>query len=395
MSYVNLHAHSCYSIRDGLSKLDEIVSRSKALGMAAACITEHGFMGSAYKFYKECKKQDIKPIIGMEAYYTDGSDEKGSNYHLLLLAKNNNGYKNLCRLTTDAYINNFYRKPRVTFESLERYKDDIIVSTACLAGYPQQMILQKNYDACDIELARFHKLFGEDFYLEVHNHGIIQDGVDIEGLVRDHFREYSKKHGIKCIYGNDSHYTLESDKQIHNTFKQIAYSSAGKSSDDAFDGNGYWILSKEEALARFSQEEVDNTLEIANKCNIEFKFTGYYLPTFDISHQEKDTHEFLKDMCYAELKVKGFDTNQIYIDRLEYELNMLHMADLENYLLIVSDYCNWAKTHDVPVGPGRGSMGGSIVSWLTNITAVDPIKYDLLFARAINPGRSLQYDFGV
>lgn len=390
MSYVNLHCHSSYSVRDGISRLNEIVSRSKELGMSAVCISEHGSMASCYRFYKECKSQDIKPIIACEFYYATDIKEKEKNYHLLLIAKNNEGYKNLCRLSSEAYINGFYRKPRIDFELIKKYRDGIIASTACMAGYAQQLLLNGEVDACNAELDRFHSLFGDDFYLEIHNHNIPE-----EAVIRDHFRSYGREKGVKCIYGNDSHYILKQDKEIHNIFKQIAYNSVGMSSDDAFSGDGYWIMSRDELLERFTQDEIDNTQEIADKCNIGFKFTKYYLPQFDIPEKGKDAHEYLRDMCWDSLKRRGFADNKVYVDRLNYELGMLHMADLENYLLIVADYCSWARNNDIPVGPGRGSMGGSIVSWLTGITEVDPIHYGLLFGRAINVGRSLQYDFGI
>jgi len=388
-NYTPIHVHTAYSIRDSIAKIPDLVSRSKELGCESLAVTEHGFFGSSYKFYKECKKQNIKPILGMEAYYSDSVIDDKNNYHLCLFAKNNNGYKNLCAISSEAYINNFYKKPRVNFEILKRYKDDIIVSTGCMQGIFQQLVLAGEIDKANQKIDEFYDLFRNDFYLEVHNHNIAE-----EVIIKDHFRNYGREKGIKIIAGTDVHMVNKSDKDIHTIFKQIAYNSVGKS-DDGFDGNGYHLLSYDEMLERFEEEEIHNTNEIADKCNIKFDFTGYYLPKYEVENSDKDVYEHLREVCYTSLDAKGLRGNQLYIDKLEHELNMLHMADLENYLLIVSDYCNWAKNNDIPVGPGRGSMGGSIVSWLTGITEVDPVKYGLLFSRAINVGRSLQYDFGV
>lgn len=396
MSYSCLHAHTALgSIRDSCLRIEDYVSISKDLGLYAIAATNHGTMTDTLKMYKECKKQGVKYICGLEAYYAVDAEDKGSNYHILLLAKNNNGYKNLCKLSTYSYTTGFFRRPRIDKKIMELFKEDIICTTACMSSYAAKLLLNGEIDACNEEIDALHKMFGDDFYLEIHDHGIFEDGVDLEKVIKDHYRNYGKEKGIKVIPGTDVHFAKAEDKPFHNIFKQLAYGSVGKGDDDGFNGSGYHIHNIGEMQAKFTQEEIDNTNEIADKCSIDFKFSGYYLPKFDIPDKTKDSFEFLRTMCFTDLAAKGLDKDPAYVSRLEYELNMLHIADLENYLLIVADYCNYCKNNGIPVGPGRGSMGGSIVSWLTNITEVDPLKYDLLFSRAINPGRSLQYDFGV
>ena len=394
MSYSCLHAHTALgSIRDSCLRVEDYVSISKDLGLYAIAATNHGTMTDTFKMYKECKKQGIKYICGLEAYYAEDAQDKGSNYHILLLAKNNVGYRNLCNLSTWSYTTGFFRKPRIDSKILNTFKEGIICTTACMSSLPAKKLLNAEIDACNDELDLLHKMFGEDFYLEIADHGFLENGVDAEKIIKDHYRNYGKEKGIKVIPGTDVHFAKAEDKPFHNIFKQLAYGTVGKSDDDGFSGSGYHIHSIGEMQSKFLQEEIDNTNEIADKCNIDFKFSGYHLPSFDIPDKDKDAFEYLRNMCYLELKKKKLDSDSAYVQRLEYELNMLHLADLENYLLIVADYCNYCKNNGIPVGPGRGSMGGSIVSWLTNITEVDPLKYDLLFGRAINPGRSLQLAF--
>jgi DNA polymerase-3 subunit alpha len=388
-NYVNLHCHDAFSIRDSCLKVDALVKKSAEFKMPAVCVSNHGNGHSWYRVAKEAKKYGIKPICAIEFYYADDAQDKGDNYHLMAYAKNQEGYQNLCKLTTWSYLNGFYRKPRIDLSVLKEWHEGIIISTACCFSKPGQLIVNNEIDQAITEIEALRSIFKDDFYLEIMEHGF-----DDEVKIKDFYRNYGQEKGIKVIATNDTHYENANDQSFHGIFKNISYAS-GAEKDSAFEGTGFHILSPDEMAAKFLPSELENTLEIADKCNVKFEFKGYYLPKFDLPVQDKDTYEFLREKCYSKLKFKGLDSDKTYVDRLEYELNMLHMADLENYLLIVSDYCSWAKDNDIPVGPGRGSMGGSIVSWLTDITEVDPLKYDLLFARAINPGRSLQYDFGV
>jgi len=390
MSYTSLHVHTEYSIRDSCLRQSDYIKKVKELGLYAACESNHGNMHGHYKFYKKCKEHDVKPIFGIEFYYADDAQDKGDNYHLMAYAKNNEGWKNLCELSSWSYINGFYRKPRIDKHILNRYKDNLIISTACCFSKPGQAIVNKNPDAAIEEISWFVDKFGDDFYLEIMDHGI-----DEEEVIRDWYRQYARETGVKVIGTTDSHYLNDQDKSFHNIFKQLAYGSVGKANDDGFSGTGYHVWSEGEMLEKFYREELDNTNEIADKCNVKFKFTGYYLPKFNIPEPDKDPYEFLKEMCYNGLKSKRLDNKKEYVDRLEYELNVFHISDLENYILIVADYMQWCKKNNIYVSPGRGSMAGALVSYLTDITKVDPLQYNLMLSRAVNPGRSLQYDFGI
>jgi len=384
---VNLHAHDAFSIRDSCLKIDKLVQKTVEYKLPAVCVSNHGNGHSWMKLAKEAKKHNIKPICAIEFYYADDAEDKGLNYHLMAYAKNAEGYKNLCKLTSWSYVNGFFRKPRIDMKRLAQWSDGLIISTACCFSKPGQLIFNNEIDLAVAELTSLHDIFKDDFYLEIMNHGIAE-----EDVIRDWYRNYGQEKGIKVIATNDTHYENIDDQEFHGIFKNISYASGGEK-DSSFMGKGFHILSPLEMAIKFNPDELANTIEIADKCKVDFKFEGYYLPKYDLPNEDKDVYEHLRDVCFTELKAKGLDTKKEYVERLEYELGMLHMADLENYLLIVSDYCKWAKNNDVPVGPGRGSMGGSIVSWLTDITEVDPLKYDLLFARAVNPGRSLLYQF--
>lgn len=387
-TYVNLHCHDCYSIRDSCLKIEDLIKISLEYKLPAVSVTNHGNGHSWYKLYKEAKKNGIKPIIAQEFYYANEANNKGDNYHLCIYAKNQVGYKNLCKLSSIAYMgDNFYRKPRIDFNILKNYSEGLIISTACCFSKPAQLIINNQIDDAIDEINRFVKLFGDDFYLEVHDHGI-----DDEVIVRNWYRNYGREKGIKVIACNDTHYARKEDQTFHGIFKNIAYASGGEK-DSSFNGTDFHILSPEEMSKKFLQNELDNTIEISEKCNIEFKHNEYHLPKFNIPNKEQDTHEYLRDLCYKGLKEKGLDSKKEYIDRLEYELNMLHLADLENYTLVVADYMEWCYNNDIYTSPGRGSMAGSLVSYLTNITKIDPLVYDLLLQRAVNVGRVLQYQF--
>lgn len=390
MSYTPLHVHTEYSIRDSCLRQTDYIKRVKELGLYAACESNHGVLHGSYKFYKKCKEMEVKPIVGIEFYYADDATDKGDNYHLMAYAKNNEGWKNLCELSSWSYINGFYRKPRIDKEILNRYKEGLVISSACCFSKFGQELVNGNVDSCNREIDSFKEMFGDDFYLEIMEHGIEE-----EYVIRDHYRQYGRDNGIKVISTTDSHYLNNSDKTFHNIFKQLAYGSVGKGNDDGFNGTGYHIWTEAEMLEKFYREELDNTNEIADKCNVNFKFTGYYLPKFNIPEPDKDPYEFLRDMCYRGLKEKGLDVKKEYVDRLEFELNVFHTSDLENYILIVADYMQWCKKNNIYVSPGRGSMAGALVCYLTDITKVDPLEYNLMLSRAVNPGRSLQYDFGV
>lgn len=388
MTYTPTHLHSMYSIRDAITRIDQLAVRCNDLGIEACAITDHGIISAAYKQWKIFKEHKIKPLVGCEFYLTDDASDKNQHYHLVVIAKNQEGYRNLCELSRYSYTEGFYRKPRIDRGVLDRCAGNVIVTTACCFGLPQMLILNDQREEAIDEIKSFHKTFGDDFYLEIADHGL-----EDEDIIRDDFRNIGRDLGIKCVPGTDTHYLMKEDKEIHNIFKQLAYNTVGKG-DDGFDGKNYHVWSLDEMKECFTDEEIQTTNEIADKCSIDFEFTGYYLPSAEIE-SDNDAYEELLELSMSGLKDLGLEENQVYIDRVNDEIRQLHLSDLEDYFLIVADYVKWAKEHDVPVGPGRGSAAGSLISYLIGVTGIDPIEYDLLFARAVNPGRALQYDFGV
>jgi DNA polymerase-3 subunit alpha len=388
--YCNFHAHSSKgSLRDSVLRNSEYLDRCIELNIAPG-LSDHGLGANIYQFYKDCKKRDIKKFtVGIECYYALDDDPKGANYHLVVIAKNYEGYQSLSKLSSMAYLNNFYKKPRVTKTMLKECSKGLIVSTACMQGLAQQLLLTGDKDGCNQEIEALRAIFGDDLYLEIHDHGIAE-----EIIIREHFREYGKTNNIKVVPGLDSHYLLDTDKSFHNIFKQIAYNSIGQANDDGgFSGAGYHIWSHKEIITKFEQSEIDNTLEILDKCNLEFKFTGYNLAKYDIPKPEQDSYEHLKYLSYQGLVKKGLIDKKEYIDRVETELEVFHLMGQEDYMLIVSDYVSWANSNGVATGPGRGSACASLVAYLLGITKIDPIEYGLLFIRFISKGRSLNYSF--
>ena len=388
--YANLHCHSARgSIRDSVLKLDEYVDRCIELD-AAPGLSEHGNLSSSYQFYKECKKKDVKHFVsGIECYYTEDGEDKGKNHHILLMAKDYTGFQNLSKLSTLSFTSHFYKKPRITKQMMKECSEGVICSTACLQGLSQQLLLAGDKDGCNREIEALRGIFKDDFYLELHNHNIPE-----EEIIRDHFREYGKSNNIKLIATTDTHYLLAENKHLHNLFKQLSYNSIGKENDDGgFSGTGYHVWSYEEMLEKFEKEEVNNTLEILDKCHLEFKFEKYNIAKFKLPNDDFDEYDFLKNQCYESLHKKGLDKNKLYVDRLEEELNLLHLMNLESYMMVVADYLNWANNNDIMTGPARGSSAASLVAYLTNVTRIDPLQYDLPLVRFINPGRSMTYSF--
>ena len=388
MSYLCSHAHSSIgSIRDSILKIPDYVKKCKENDIIPA-LTDHGSMSGVWKFYKECKKQDVKSVIGQEFYFVQDQDCKDNNYHLCLYAKDNVGLRNLNFLSTVAFTQNFYRKPRLWKDALANHSEGLIVTTACCFNNIAQMIINGQTDDAVSEINWFKNLFGEDFYLEVHNHTLEE-----EVSVREFYRNYAQEKKIGIIAGTDVHYLNNEDKRIHNIFKQLAYGSVGKANDDAFNGTGYHVHTIDEMNALFTPEELNYGLQIADKCNVSIKHSEYHLPKFELPTDCLDSYTHLRQLAFKGLTEKGLHTKREYVDRLEYELNIFHLADLENYFLIVWDYVYWMECNDILPGPGRGSMGSSLVCYCLGITKIDPIAYGLIFARAVNAGRLLQYSF--
>lgn len=373
--------------------------------MSSVALTDHGNMMGSVQFYEEAKKAGVKPIFGMEGYIVkDRFSRDRSNYHLLLLAKNKTGYKNLMKIGSEAYVSGFLQKPRFDLKLLKEHSEGLIVSTSCLKGIVTDQIRHGNM-AEGIEILDFLKVeFGSDLYVEVMNHGI-----DLQLQVLPVLETLAKERNIKVIATNDAHYLNKEDHEAHNVLLCIQTKTTVNDEKRALKYNAaeFYIKSAEEMAKIFPKEYLDNTMEISEKCNVELDVGRTYFPVYNIpqnddfekwiAEKNDDTHKsdyYMRYLCLKSLKkyfVSGklnIDKKQEYIDRLKKELEILKDKKLADYFLVVADYTQWAKDQGIAVGPGRGSAAGSLVSFLLGITSVDPIKYDLLFERFINPYRA-------
>ena len=391
MSFVHLHVHSEYSLLDGACRIRGLVSRAKELGQNAVAITDHGVMYGVINFYKEAKANGIKPIIGCEVYVApnsrfdkNGRDDRGN--HLILLCKNETGYKNLCMLVSLANTEGFYIKPRIDMELLERYSEGLICLSACLAGIIPQKILEDDYSGAKNEALRFRDIFGEEsFFLELQDHGMDEQIRVNSGLVK-----LSKDTGIPLVATNDAHYLKREDAETHDILLCI---QTGKTVNDEdrmrFETNEFYLKSEDEMRALFADhpEAIENTNLIADMCNLDFEFNHYHLPEFKLP-EGVSAQAYLRELSLKGLEERyGSDPDDKLIAQLDYELNMINRMGFTDYFLIVSDFVAFAKNSGIPVGPGRGSAAGSIVSYCLKITDVDPIKYNLYFERFLNPER--------
>ena len=398
--FVHLHVHSEFSLLDGANRIKDLPVRAKELGMDAIAITDHGSMFGVIDFYKACKANGIKPIIGCEVYVAprtrfDKEPNIDNKYnHLILLAKNNEGYKNLSKLVSLGYVEGYYYKPRIDKEILEKYHEGLICCSACLAGEVPQTILRAGMEKAE-EVALWYKnLFGDDYYLEIQANSIRDQIVVNQKLV-----QLSRKLGIKLVATNDAHYLKKEDYYNHEVLLCI---QTGKRMTDedrmTFETNDFYIKSPEEMEEYFKNipEALENTLEVADKCNVEFEFGHTILPNYDVPEEFETHYDYLKKLCDDGLKRKyGDNITQEITDRAEYELSVIKRMGYVDYFLIVWDYINYAKSQGIPVGPGRGSGAGSIVAYAIGITDIDPIKYSLIFERFLNPERISMPDFDV
>ena len=398
--FVHLHVHSEYSLLDGANRIKYLPVRAKELGMKAIALTDHGVMFGAVNFFKECKKNDIKPIIGCEVYVAPRSRfSKESNLdseysHLILLVKNKTGYQNLIKLVSLSFTEGFYYKPRIDLEILEKYSEGLICLSACLAGSINQAILRDDIEKAK-EIALWHKrVFKDDYYLEVQNNGLRK-----QVLVNQKLVELSKELDIPLVATNDAHYLKKEDSYNHEVLLCI---QTGKKMNDEdrmrFETEEFYIKSPEEMANYFSNipEAIENTVKIAEKCNFEFEFGVTKLPNYDVPEEFKTHQEYFRKLCYDGMKKRyGENPDKSIMDRLEYEISVIEKMGYVDYYLIVWDYINYAKTVGIPVGPGRGSGAGSIAAYAIGITDIDPIKYTLLFERFLNPERVSMPDFDV
>ncbi len=400
MEFVHLHVHSEYSLLDGMSRIKDLPVRAKELGMKAIALTDHGVMYGAVDFYKECKKNDIKPIIGCEVYVAtrsrfdkEANIDSGYN-HLILLAKNKTGYQNLTKLVSLSFIDGFYYKPRIDLEILEKYSEGLVCLSACLAGRLSQALIRDDMEKAE-EIALWHKnIFKDDYYIEIQHNGLREQIRINQKLIA-----LARKLDIPLVATNDAHYLKKEDSYFHEVLLCI---QTGKRMSDEdrmrFETEEFYIKSPEEMSEYFSEfpDAIENTVKIAEKCNYDFEFGVTKLPNYDVP-EEFETHaDYFKDLCYKGIKNRYGETPEKEImDRLEYEISVIEKMGYVDYFLIVWDYINYAKSVGIPVGPGRGSGAGSIAAYAIGITDIDPIKYGLIFERFLNPERISMPDFDV
>ena len=397
MSFVHLHVHTEYSLLDGACRIDQIMERVKELGQSAIAITDHGVMYGCIDFYKAAKAAGIKPIIGCEVYVARrGMDDRihgidNDPYHLVLLCENRKGYENLCYLVSQAFIHGFYGKPRVDLNLLREYHEGLIATSACLAGAVPQYLMSEDYEAAKAYALQLADIFGpEHFYLELQDHGIDEQLAVNQGILR-----LARETGLPLIVTNDAHYLRREDAETQDVLLCI---QTGKTVDEPnrmkFQTQEFYLKSEEEMRSLFPncEEAFENTVRIADMCNLEFTFHEYHLPAFPVP-EGYTNEEFFRKLCMDGFRERYVNPPREYMDRLEYEIGVISHMGYVNYYLIVWDFIRFAKESGIPVGPGRGSGAASIVAYCMHITEVDPMKYALIFERFLNPERVSMPDF--
>ena len=401
MSFAHLHVHTEYSLLDGSNKIKECIARVKELGMDSVAITDHGVMYGVIDFYRAAKAEGIRPILGCEVYVAPGSrfdkeaggDREERYYHLVLLAENDLGYHNLMKIVSRGFTEGYYYRPRVDMEILERYHEGIIALSACLAGEVQRNIARGMYEEGKAAALRYQQIFGEgNFFLELQDHGIPQQKMVNQGLVR-----MAGETGIELVATNDVHYTYAEDEKPHDIL--LCIQTGKKIADEdrmRYEGGQYYIKSEEEMreLFPYAPQALENTQKIARRCNVEIEFGVTKLPKFDVP-EGYTSWEYLNKLCREGFEKRYPDAGEDLKERLEYELSTIHTMGYVDYFLIVWDFIRYARDHGIMVGPGRGSAAGSIVSYCLGITSIDPIKYQLLFERFLNPERVSMPDIDV
>ena len=400
MAFTHLHVHTEYSLLDGSSKIRELTARAKELGMDSMAITDHGVMYGVIDFYRAAREVGIKPILGCEVFVAPGSRfdrENGAGedryYHLILLAENNTGYKNLMKIVSKGFVDGFYYKPRVDLDLLETYHEGIISLSACLAGEVQKYLARGMYEEAKRSALRYSEIFGKDhFYLELQDHGIPEQKMVNQGLLR-----LSQETGLELVATNDVHYTFAEDAKAHDILLCI---QTGKKVTDEdrmrYEGGQYYCKSEEEMrkLFPYAQEAIDNTHKIAERCNVEIEFGVTKLPKYEVP-EGFDSWTYLNHLCREGFKTRYPDDDGTLSRRLDYELGVIKTMGYVDYFLIVWDFINYARSQNIMVGPGRGSAAGSIVSYTLGITNIDPVRYNLLFERFLNPERVSMPDIDV
>lgn len=416
--FVHLHVHTEFSLLDSSCKIRNLVEKARDLNMTSIAITDHGVMYGCIDFFKICKQYGIKPIIGCEIYvanksmYTKHVDKENFTSHLVLLVKNEVGYKNLLKIVSSSFLDGFYYKPRVDIDFLKKHSEGLIALSACLSGVISKYILKDDLDGAKKQVQVYKDIFKEDFYLELQNHGIIK-----QRKVNDVLIELSKEFSVELVVTNDVHYINKEDSEAHDVLICIqTASNIEETNRMKYEGEEFYLKSPSQMHSLFSDQKkaLENTLKIRDKCNFEYKF-GESKPPKYIMDVDLEPYEYLKRLCYLGLisKYKEFkDFNEInilddyefedlikriedsmdyirkkLIDRLNYELNLIRSMNFVDYFLIVWDFIKFSNENLIPTGPGRGSVAGSIVAYVLNITKIDPIRYGLIFERFLNPER--------
>ncbi|MBP3318693.1 MAG: DNA polymerase III subunit alpha, partial [Ruminiclostridium sp.] len=400
MAFVHLHVHSEFSLLDGACRIQGLVNRAQELGQTAIAVTDHGVMYGAVDFYKAAKAAGIKPIIGCEVYVAPRTrfdkvhelDDRPR--HLVLLCKDDTGYRNLCALVSRSFTEGFYGKPRVDMELLKKYHEGLIALSACLAGEVPTRILSGDYEGAKAHALEMLEIFGSDnYYLELQDHSIPEQKEAARGLLKLH-----KETGIPLVVTNDAHYLTRKDAAIQDVLMCV---QMGRTVEDPtrirFETEEFYIKSEEEMAALFPDwpEAIKNTAKIAERCNVDFQFGTYHLPEFKLPEGYTDGDAYFETLCRQGFARRYPNGSQEYLDQLEYEMAMIRRMGFVEYFLIVSDFIGYAKSQDIPVGPGRGSAAGSMVAYCLDITDVDPMKYSLYFERFLNPERVSMPDIDV
>ena len=400
MAFTHLHVHTEYSLLDGSSKIKELTARAKELGMDSLAITDHGVMYGVIDFYRAAKEVGIKPILGCEVYVAPGSRFDRENtggedryYHLVLLAENDQGYKNLMKIVSKGFVEGFYYKPRVDYEVLETYHEGVIALSACLAGEVQKYLARGMYEEAMRSAQRYEGIFGKNnFFLELQDHGLPEQKMVNQGLLR-----LSRDTGIELVATNDIHYTFAEDEKAHDIL--LCIQTGKKVADEdrmRYAGGQYYCKSEEEmqALFPYAREALENTHKIAERCNVEIEFGVTKLPKYEVP-EGFDSWTYLNHLCREGFKTRYPKDDGTLSRRLDYELDVIRTMGYVDYFLIVWDFINYARSKDIMVGPGRGSAAGSIVSYTLGITNIDPVRYNLLFERFLNSERVSMPDIDV
>ena len=400
MAFTHLHVHTEYSLLDGSSKIKELTARAKELGMDSLAITDHGVMYGVIDFYRAAKEVGIKPILGCEVYVAPGSRFDRENtggedryYHLVLLAENDQGYKNLMKIVSKGFVEGFYYKPRVDYEVLETYHEGVIALSACLAGEVQKYLARGMYEEAMRSAQRYEGIFRKNnFFLELQDHGLPEQKMVNQGLLR-----LSRDTGIELVATNDIHYTFAEDEKAHDIL--LCIQTGKKVADEdrmRYAGGQYYCKSEEEmqALFPYAREALENTHKIAERCNVEIEFGVTKLPKYEVP-EGFDSWTYLNHLCWEGFKTRYPKDDGTLSRRLDYELDVIRTMGYVDYFLIVWDFINYARSKDIMVGPGRGSAAGSIVSYTLGITNIDPVRYNLLFERFLNPERVSMPDIDV